>query len=376
MSLVLRVGSRLGDYQITEDLGDEGVAREFYAEHLTLKRPVSMVVLSKRNDSEAEMLEQIALTARSTASLTHQNIVSIYDFSQVADMYVLIREYADGYPLEYYFSNKTEFSIADAIVYIRQAASALAAAHHSGIAHFYVNPENLILTNAGLIKINNLGLSLSPAGGSRLRATESDFHSLCYAAPELILNQKDVGHGADIYSLGAIFYQMLCHEPACQGKTLAEVVMLHQAVLRIDETKFPITVDPELKRIVLKMLARKPVDRYKDMGEADQDLYLFQQGHKNHTASASVSVFGQDFPNKTGYVSLIFFHEISHVLRGFVGTNTKPVIASALEDVKESPSRFPWRRLGEFLDRIESSITNPRQRETFRKEAIVICQRM
>jgi predicted Ser/Thr protein kinase len=238
--------------EILEMLGQGGMGVVYKAVQKNLGRTVALKVLSPHLSADPEFVERFTREARALASLSHPNIVGIYDSGIHDHVPYLVMEYVDGTPLRKMLASK-KLSAPQVLELIPQICDALHYAHASGVVHRDIKPENILVDRQGRVKIADFGLAkLASLDETRITKTGYVMGSPHYMAPEQFVHSGRVDHRADIYSLGVVFYEMLTGEvPMGRFKAPSE--------------KAP--VDQRLDPVVLKSLEREPDDRWQSVDE-------------------------------------------------------------------------------------------------------------
>ncbi|MEO8350004.1 MAG: protein kinase [Acidobacteriota bacterium] len=277
--MTLSPGTRLGSYEILAPLGAGGMGEVYRARDTKLGRDVAIKVLPERLAEEPEALGRLEREARAVAALSHPNILGIYDFSQQGGVTFAVMELLEGETLRDRLSGGS-LTPRKAIEYALQIAHGLAAAHEKGIVHRDLKPENVFLTRDGRVKILDFGLAKvrEPApGGEETRsptiaATQPGvvMGTAGYMSPEQVRGRA-IDHRSDIFSFGAILYEMLSGRRAFQADSAAETMT---AIVREEPpelSQIGRTVSPALDRVIRRCLEKNPEERFHsahDMGIA------------------------------------------------------------------------------------------------------------
>ena len=275
-------GFFLGKYKLLGLLGTGGMSSVYLAEHVLMQRRVAIKVLPKSRVEDTSYLARFHREARAAASLDHRNIVRAYDVDNEGSIHYLVMEYVEGRDLQHIVQEDGPLDYLVAADYIRQAAEGLAHAHQSGLIHRDVKPANMLVDQKNVIKLLDLGLA---------RFTDEDKASLTvafdenvlgtadYLAPEQALDSHGVDARADIYGLGCSMYFLLTGHPPFVGGTLPQRLMMHQKEpppsIFIDRSDAP----PDLVEICMKMVAKKPGDRYQSADEVARLLTQWLVAH-------------------------------------------------------------------------------------------------
>jgi WD40 repeat protein len=280
-------------YRVRELLGVGGMGAVYRAEHQLMARPVALKVINKSLTDNPAAVERFRREVRAAARLVHPNIVHAYDAEQAGDSHFLVMEYVEGTTLARLVAERGPLPVAEACDYIRQAAQGLQHAHEEGMVHRDIKPHNLMRTPDGRIKILDFGLARfaresAPAAAGAADGTgpaapwltdaDTVMGTPDYIAPEQVANAHAADIRADIYSLGCTLYDLLAgHAPFPDG-TAVEKVAAHarQAPRRLTELRDD--VPAALARVVGRMMAKDPAQRYPTPAEVAQALAPFAAG--------------------------------------------------------------------------------------------------
>jgi eukaryotic-like serine/threonine-protein kinase len=271
-------GRRFGDYEVLEELGSGGMGKVYRAKNVTLERIVALKTLAPQFSADQEFVRRFLKEARAAARLNHPNIVQIYDFGCVDDTYYLAMEYVDGQSLRALLK-RYRFVESDAVLLIRHVVAALAVAHAEGIVHRDIKPDNLMLTTKGdRVKLVDLGIAKHMGEEQSLTQTGQAVGTPAYISPEQIRGVRDIDARADIYSLGATFFQLLTRQAPYKGTSGALVMSMHLTQPLPDPRIYEPGLSEGVCRVLRKMMAKAREERYPNVYELDQDLYRLQIG--------------------------------------------------------------------------------------------------
>jgi WD40 repeat protein len=278
-------------YQVLELLGSGGMGAVFKARHLLMERTVALKVISKDLTDRPAAVERFRLEVRAAARLAHPNIVTAYDAEQAGDVHFLAMEYVDGIGLDRALEQRGPFPVAEACRLMRQVALALQHAHERGMVHRDIKPANLLLTPDGQVKVLDFGLARfvrESAPGGPLTQLGAVVGTPDYMAPEQALQPQQADIRADLYSLGCTLYHLLAGQPPFPESNYLEKLMAHQERRPRLVTAFRDDVPADLARVLDRLLAKGPADRYQTPAEVADDLALFA-GDDTPTIAASAS---------------------------------------------------------------------------------------
>ena len=269
----LKVGDRLGPYQIVGVIGVGGMGEVYRAHDTRLGRDVAIKILPPEFAGDASRRQRFTLEARAVAALNHPNIVAIHD---VGDSYI-VTELVDGESLK-----GMKLGVRRALEVAVQIADGLASAHAAGITHRDLKPSNIMLNRDGRVKILDFGLAKVAASHSVTVATDETVTSATepglvvgsvgYMSPEQVRG-RPVDHRSDIFSFGLILYELLTGRRAFTGDTPVEVMTL---ILRQDAPELPETVPEGVRQIVAHCLEKDPVGRFQSAKDLAFALSQFE----------------------------------------------------------------------------------------------------
>jgi serine/threonine-protein kinase len=259
----------IGKYVVDGVLGHGGMGTVYLARDPALGRPVALKALTLGAEDPPEFRARFRREAQAAGALRHPNIVAVYDVGEAAGQPYIAMEYVEGVDLEQVIQGGQPYSMEWTLDVLRQVCEGLSHAHHKGIVHRDVKPANIRVTPAGEVKIMDFGLARIPS--SKMTTSGRLLGTVQYMAPEQV-EGAHVDQRADIFSVGAIAYELVAHRKPFQGESLPAVMfqILHGAP---DPSALPETAySPGLERIILKALARDRNDRYESLDAMHADL--------------------------------------------------------------------------------------------------------
>jgi serine/threonine-protein kinase len=257
-------GRKIGDYQLLRRLGRGGMAEVYLAEQLSLRRQVALKVLRANLSGDDAYIRRFQHEAQAAAKMVHANIVQIYEVGCTDGTYYIAQEYVPGQNLKQLLSRLGHgVDAVQAVNIIRQVAAGLHKAAEQKIIHRDVKPENIMITPGGEVKVADFGLARVARDGEALNLTQVGITmgTPLYMSPEQV-EGRSVDPRSDIYSFGVTCYHMLAGHPPFDGPTALNVAVQH---LKTEPKRLEVlcpNLPDGLCRIVHKMLAKKPEERY------------------------------------------------------------------------------------------------------------------
>ncbi|MDX1579107.1 MAG: serine/threonine-protein kinase, partial [Gemmatimonadota bacterium] len=271
---------RLGNYLIEKELGEGGMGKVFVARHAMICRPTAVKVMTNRDAEGQTNLARFEREVQLSASLTHPNTITIFDFGRTADdTFYYAMEYLEGLDLQRMVERFGPLPPERVVYFLRQALGSLGEAHGRGIVHRDIKPSNIFITQRGglydFVKVLDFGLArkVRDAGDSGITKTGMIFGTPRYIAPESVYGAQKSDARSDLYNLGGVAYWMLTGKPLFDGSSSLDLIIDHVKTVpeppsAVSDTPIP----PELDRIVTKCLEKDPDDRYQTADELLGDL--------------------------------------------------------------------------------------------------------
>jgi len=270
-------GRQLGNYRLFRRLGRGAMAEVYLAEQCSLKRQVAFKVLKSHLAQDETYVRRFHFEAQAAASLVHANIVQIHEVGQVDGVHFIAQEYVQGLNLNELMVRRGAPDLKMALGIMRQVARALDKAARHGIVHRDIKPENIMLATSGDVKVADFGLARVSSDDAAVQLTQVGFTmgTPLYMSPEQV-EGKQLDPRSDIYSFGVTCYHMLAGEAPFRGETALSVAVQHlnSPAPRLENVRPDLP--PALCRIVHKMLAKNPNERYASARELMRDLQTMQ----------------------------------------------------------------------------------------------------
>ena len=257
-------------YEILEKTGVGGMATVYTAKDLVLNRHVAVKVLKEEFTTDEEFVKRFNTEALAAASLSHANIVSIYDVGNEDNIYYIVMELVRGKTLEQIITENGPISWKWATNIAIQIASALEVAHKNNIVHRDIKPHNIIITEDGVAKVTDFGIAKA-VSNSTITAFGTTIGSVHYFSPE----QAKGGYTdakSDIYSLGVVMYEMLTGQVPFDADTSVSVALMHMQEKPVPPIEINKNIPTALNDIILKAMQKEPMARYQTAAEMISDL--------------------------------------------------------------------------------------------------------
>ncbi len=266
------VGEVLSDrYELEELVGSGGMSSVYRAHDRLLHRKVALKVLHEQYTGDAEYVDRFRAEARTVATLSHPNIVTVIDRGEHDGRQFIVFEYVEGEDLKQLIQRSGRVPVATALELAIQISEGLSFAHRQGLVHRDVKPQNVLMNGDGRAKVTDFGIARSLEVRQGLTQTGTVLGTSDYIAPEQAQGGR-VDEHTDVYSLGVVLYELLTGEVPFTGENFVAVAMRH-----INEPPPPIRdrradVSPRLEEAVQKAMAKDPGDRFPTMAAFRREL--------------------------------------------------------------------------------------------------------
>ena len=264
-------GQKINDrYEIIRTIGEGGMANVYLAYDTILNREVAVKVLRGDLADDEKFVRRFQREAIAASSLSHPNIVEMYDVGEDNGKYFIVMEYVDGITLKSLIKKRGCMSLVETIDIMLQLTSGIACAHDSYIIHRDIKPQNVLILDDGTAKITDFGIAMA-LNSNELTQTNSIMGSVHYLPPEQA-NGKGSTIKSDIYSLGILMYEMLVGKVPFKGDNAVEIAMKQLTEPIPSVRKINENIPQSIENIILKATAKNPKNRYDSVNEMHEEL--------------------------------------------------------------------------------------------------------
>lgn len=257
-------------YEVFKHIGQGGMADVFLAMDTILNRQVAIKILRSELCSDPVSLVRFEREAQAATTLSHPNIVEIYDVGDYKGHRYIVMEYVPGKTLKQVIRSRGSLEADEAIDIEKQLVSAVSEAHHKGIIHRDIKPQNVIVKSDGSIKILDFGIAVAK-GNSQVTQANNVMGSVHYLAPELAKG-KPASVQSDIYSLGIVLFEMLSGDVPFKADSAVQVALMQMRNEMPSIRSINPTIPQSIENIITRAAAKDPTKRYKSCVDMLDDL--------------------------------------------------------------------------------------------------------
>ncbi len=258
-----RLASALSDrYRIERELGQGGMATVYLALDLKHDRDVAIKVL-KPELAAVLGAERFVTEIKTTAALQHPNILPLFDSGSADGFLYYVMPYVEGETLRGKLDRETQLGVDESVKLVSEVADALDYAHRHGVVHRDIKPENILIHDGRpMVADFGIALAVSAAAGGRITETGFSLGTPYYMSPEQATAEKHITNRSDIYSLGAVLYEMLTGEPPHTGSSAQQILMKIVTEYAAPVTRTRKSVPAHIAAALGEALERVPADRF------------------------------------------------------------------------------------------------------------------
>jgi eukaryotic-like serine/threonine-protein kinase len=264
-------------YRLDEVIGSGGMAMVYRGRDLMLERAVAVKLLREDFSGDASFRDRFKQEAMSAANLYHPNIVTIHDFGLDQGRFFIVMENVPGNDLKSILVKRGRFSVENAVELMIQACAGVGYAHRAGLVHCDIKPHNMLVTPDRRLKVADFGIARALAS---IRPDEKS--SVVWGSPQYFSPEQASGYApspaSDVYSLGVVMYEMLTGRLPFIATTATELARMHRETAPTAPRSINPDIPPSLEQIILKVLSKEPVSRYRTADQLGRVLSTIQRG--------------------------------------------------------------------------------------------------
>ena len=253
-------------YRLDAKVGEGGMAVVYRGYDLLLRRQVAVKVLRPQFAADDDFVQRFYQEAQAAAKLSHPNIVNTYDVGEVGDSHYIVQEFVGGETLANLIAREKRLPESAAIRYAMQICAALSAAHRGELLHRDIKPSNILITSEDTVRVADFGIARA-ANAQTITNKDNVFASVPYGAPEHLTGQA-LSEASDLYSVGVVLFEMVTGKRPYDAETAMGVAMAHVNAPIPDPSEMGVTVSPQLRDVIMRLLRKSPKERYQTAGEA------------------------------------------------------------------------------------------------------------
>ena len=264
-------GQKINDrYEIVKSIGEGGMANVYLAVDLILNRKVAIKILRGDLANDEKFIRRFQREALAASSLSHPNIVEMYDVGEDNGNYYIVMEYIEGKTLKQLLKKRGHLTVGEAVDIMLQITDGMVHAHDSYIIHRDLKPQNIMIQEDGQIKITDFGIAMA-LNSTQLTQTNSVMGSVHYLPPEQA-SGKGSTIKSDIYSMGILFYELLTGVLPFKGDNAVEIALKQMKEAIPSVRKQNPNIPQSVENIIIRATAKNPKNRYNDTREMYNDL--------------------------------------------------------------------------------------------------------
>ncbi|WP_430786029.1 Stk1 family PASTA domain-containing Ser/Thr kinase [Virgibacillus flavescens] len=257
-------------YKIKNTIGGGGMANVYLARDIILERDVALKVLRLEYANDEEFIARFDREAQSATSLSHPNIVNIFDVGEEDHILYMVMEYVDGLTLKEYIQKYGPIPVDEALDIMKQVSAAIGHAHANNIVHRDIKPQNILIDSYGQVKVTDFGIAVA-LSATALTQTNSILGSVHYLSPEQARGGMATKK-SDIYSLGIVLFELLTSRLPFSGQSPVSIALKHLQTDTPSVRRFNQEVPQSVENIVLKATAKDPFNRFDTVYDLEDAL--------------------------------------------------------------------------------------------------------
>jgi len=268
------VKKQIGGYKLIRRIGEGGMGEVYLAEQLTMHRTVALKILHNKWADDEEFRKRFLLEARAAGQLSHQNLIQVYDVGKYQGKYYFSMEFIDGVTVEDLIRHEGAMPVDKVIDICMQVCQSLKYLASHNIVHRDIKPANIMVTKDGTVKLGDFGF-IQSVWDAELMQEGTTIGTPDYISPEQARGERNLDVRSDIYSLGASLFHMLTSKTLFSG-SCSKVMRDHIETEPPNLEDLRKDLPKDLMRIMRKMTAKQPIDRYQSPDEVIKDLEMLR----------------------------------------------------------------------------------------------------
>jgi serine/threonine protein kinase len=270
-------GSIIADrYEIIEELGKGGMGKVFRVEDKKIKEEVALKLIKPEIAADKKTIERFSNELKFARKIAHRNVCKMYDLGEEEGTYYITMEYVPGEDLKSFIRRSRQLTIGTAISLAKQVSEGLSEAHHLGVVHRDLKPQNVMIDKEGNARIMDFGVARS-VEGKGITGAGVMIGTPEYMSPEQV-EGKEADQRSDIYSLGIMLYEMLTGRVPFEGDTAFAIGVKQKSEMPQDPRELNSQISEDLSRVILRCLEKNKEKRFQSAGEVRSELSHIEQG--------------------------------------------------------------------------------------------------
>jgi len=263
-------------FEVIEELGKGGMGKVYRVFDKKVEEEVALKLIKPEIASDRDVIDRFRSELKMSRKISHRNVSRMHDLGDEEGTYYITMEYVPGEDLRSFIHRSKQLNVGTAVSIAKQVCEGLAEAHHLGVVHRDLKPQNIMLDEDGNARIMDFGIARS-LRGKGITGAGVMIGTPEYMSPEQV-EGKEADQRADIYSLGIILYEMLTGHVPFEGDTPFTIGVKHKSELPRDPRELNVQITPDLGRLILRCLEKDKSKRYQSANELHADLEKVEQG--------------------------------------------------------------------------------------------------
>lgn len=331
------LGKRIsGRYKVLEMIGGGGMSNVYLAHDMILDRDVAIKVLRYDFSNEDDLHRRFQREALSATSLTHPNIVNIFDVGEDGDIHYLVMEFVEGKTLKQYITDAAPLSPNEAVTIMKQLTSAIAHAHQNQIIHRDIKPQNILMDGTHHVKITDFGIAMALSATS-FTQTNSVLGTVHYLSPEQARGGTATKK-SDIYALGIVLYELLIGKLPFSGESAVSIALKHLQTDTPSVRAAVPSIPQSLENVVMKATAKDPRNRYQNVEEMQRDLQNVLSEERANEKAFEIPLDDDGATKAMPIIKDASYDSLAKTKH----LKKEPVVVSPVVEEKKKKKKWPW----------------------------------